>query len=96
MTNKLQTAAGAFLIFLSTAMFASVDTNTIEAKTDDGSVLTMLDGSVYLVDYTDRIDSALWLPTDDVVINDNASTCTYVAIINTDENNESVCARRIR
>ena len=46
MTNKLQTAAVAFLIFLSTAAFASVDTNTIEAKTDDGSVLTMLDGSV--------------------------------------------------
>jgi len=45
------------------------------------------DGSLWRVDDTDTVDSALWLPTTDIVVCDGK-------LINT-EDNESVEAQRI-
>lgn len=54
----------------------------------DGEIVILEDGSVWLVDPIDQIDSMLWLPISDVVAcNDK--------LINTDDG-ETVSARRIR
>ena len=54
----------------------------------DGEVVILEDGSVWLVDPIDQIDSMLWLPTSDIV-------ACYDKLINTDDG-ETVSARRIR
>jgi hypothetical protein len=54
----------------------------------DGEVVILEDGSVWLVDPIDRIDSMLWLPISDIV-------ACYDKLINTDDG-ETVSARRIR
>ena len=59
----------------------------IDSVTDDGSVIKLEDGSLWKVDDADIVDSALWLPTTDIVVCDGK-------LINT-EDNESVGARRI-
>lgn len=40
----------------------------IQSKGDDGSIIILEDGSVWEVDAVDRINSMLWLPTEDVII----------------------------
>ena len=55
---------------------------------DDGKLIKLEDGSLWRVDDTDTIDSALWLPVTDVVVCDDK-------IINTDDD-ESVHAIKIR
>jgi hypothetical protein len=50
----------------------------------------MLSGAIYKVDAIDRVDSQLWLPTDDVLV------CDDGRIINTDEDGETVEAQRLR
>jgi len=60
----------------------------IDNVSDDGTIVKLEDGSVWEVDEVDAIDSALWLPTTDVVACPNK-------LINT-EDSETVAARRIR
>ncbi|MDI6854812.1 MAG: hypothetical protein QME75_14565 [Deltaproteobacteria bacterium] len=62
----------------------------IADKSDDGSIIILEDGSVWQVDPVDRVDSMLWLPTEDIIIPDS-----YDCLINTD-NGEKVDAIRIR
>lgn len=78
------------LALVSASAFASCESESIKSKSEDGRILVMLDGSVWEVDEADRVDSALWLPTDDVLI------CDDDTIINTDENAEKVDAKRIK
>jgi len=59
----------------------------ITAVSDGGEVLTLSDGSNWLVDDIDRIYSSLWLPITDIVVCDDK-------IINLDDN-ESVSATQI-
>lgn len=40
----------------------------IKSKSDDGSIIILEDGTVWEVDVLDRINSMLWLPTEDVII----------------------------
>jgi len=40
----------------------------VRSKSDDGSILVMMSGAVYEVLPGDNIDSALWLPPEDVLI----------------------------
>lgn len=54
----------------------------------DGEIIKLEDGSLWEVDGADTVDSALWLPTTEVVICDDK-------IINTDDN-ETVHATQIR
>jgi hypothetical protein len=54
---------------------------------DDGEIVKLEDGSVWEVDGADTVDSALWLPTTEIVACDGK-------LINTDDN-EKVSATRI-
>jgi hypothetical protein len=65
------------------------DEDTIQSVSRDGSILVMLSGAVYRVSNLDRIDSMLWLPSDDVLVCGNK-------IINTDEDGEKVEVTRLR
>ncbi len=55
---------------------------------DDGQIIKLEDGSIWEVDDADTVDSALWLPTTDIVACD-------AKLINT-EDNETVSATRLR
>jgi hypothetical protein len=60
----------------------------ISSVNRDGEVIILEDGSVWLVDPIDQIDSSLWLPISDIV------ACSD-KLINVDDN-ETVGARRVR
>ena len=60
----------------------------VESVSDNGQIIKLEDGSIWEVDAGDAIDSALWLPTTDIVACDDK-------LINTDDN-ETVSAMRIR
>lgn len=60
----------------------------VESVSDDGQIVKLEDGSIWEVDSVDAIDSALWLPTTDIVACDDK-------LINTDDN-ETVSATCIR
>ena len=65
----------------------------IDSKSDDGSVIILEDRSVWMVDEADRVNTALWLPVDDVVIT-AASRCTYSMMVNTSEQ-QTACVQRL-
>jgi hypothetical protein len=74
--------------------------DTVQSKTDDGSILVMMSGAVYEVLPGDNIDSALWLAPEDVLICEapisyQGRTVMTYDIINTDEG-EKVGAQRLR
>lgn len=60
----------------------------VDSVSNDGQIVKLEDGSIWEVDAVDAIDSALWLPTTDIVACDDK-------LINT-EDNETVSATRIR
>ena len=60
----------------------------IESVSDDGEIVKLEDGSIWEVDAADTVDSALWLPTTEIIACDGK-------LINTDDN-EKVAATRIR
>jgi hypothetical protein len=60
----------------------------VDSVSSDGEIVKLEDGSIWEVEAGDTIDSALWLPTTDIV-------ACYDKLINTDDN-ETVSARRIR
>ena len=60
----------------------------VESVSDDGEIIKLEDGSIWEVDAADAVDSALWLPTTEIVACDGK-------LINTDDN-EKVAATRIR
>lgn len=60
----------------------------VESVSDDGQIVKLEDASIWEVDAVDAIDSALWLPSTDIVVCDDK-------LINTDDN-ETVSATRIR
>lgn len=64
------------------------DGHWIDSVSDDGTIVKLEDGSVWDIDAVDAIDSALWLPTTEIVACDDK-------LINTDDN-EKVAARRLR
>jgi hypothetical protein len=60
----------------------------VESVTSDGEIVKLEDGSVWQIESGDEIDTALWLPTTDIVACDDM-------LINT-EDNEKAEATRIR
>lgn len=71
----------------------------MQSKDNDGTYLIMQSGAVYEVFAGDNIDSALWLPTEDVMV--CSRTITYQGrlvlvydIINKDENEKVTAIRR--
>jgi hypothetical protein len=81
-------AVALVLASLSAPAFADCeDGHWIKSVSSDGEIVVLEDGSVWQVDSTDAIDSALWLPTENIVACDDK-------LINTDEG-ETVEAVRI-
>lgn len=78
-----------FIILLNNSVIGA-EKHWIVEKSDDGSIILLEDGSVWHVDPTDRIDSMLWLPMEDIIIPDS-----YDCLINIDTK-EKVDAVRIR
>jgi len=79
-----------FELSTANALAQSCDDDTIYEVSDDGSIVTMLSGAVFQVtDPVDRVDTALWMTSDDVLICDNK-------IINKDEDGETASVRRLR
>jgi hypothetical protein len=60
----------------------------VESVSDDGAIVKLEDGSAWEVEATDTVDSALWLPTTEIVVCDGR-------LINTDDN-EKVSATQLR
>jgi hypothetical protein len=78
------------LALCSSAAYANCESGEwIESVIDDGRILKLGDGSIWEVDSTDTITSALWLPMTDVLV------CDDDKIISTDDE-ESVEVKRIR
>ena len=86
-------AATAFVVALTlnASVFAqSCDDDSIESVSDDGAIIVMMSGAVFRVNPADQVDTALWLPADDVLI------CNHdTEIINTDENGERAAVSRL-
>lgn len=64
------------------------DGHWVDSVSGDGTIVKLEDGSVWEVDAADAIDSALWLPTTEIIACDDK-------LINTDDG-ETVSARRLR
>lgn len=62
----------------------------ISSVASDGSVITMLDGSVYEVDELGRIDTSLWLPASDVFVLEDGR------IFNASDGGELIDCRRLK
>lgn len=82
----------AALFTISVVRVQAADTDSITAKSDDGTYLALDDGSEWLIAPIDQKTVELWLVADDVVVVGSSRSCSATELINTDENNESVCA----
>jgi hypothetical protein len=60
----------------------------VDSVSSDGAIVKLEDGSVWEVDAADAVDSALWLPTTEIVACDDK-------LVDTDDS-ETVSARRLR
>lgn len=69
------------------------DQDSLESVADDGKILTTDSGGIFEVDAFDRVDTALWEDTDDILLHCNGPTCT---IINLDEQGEIAGATRLK
>jgi hypothetical protein len=74
--------------------------DTLRSKSEDGDILIMMSGAVYEVLPGDSVDSALWLPPEEVLICEaplvyRGRNVIVYDIINTDEG-EKVGAHRLR
>jgi outer membrane biosynthesis protein TonB len=78
---------------VSLAHAKSCDDDSLESVSDDGSILKMFSGQVFEIEAGDTIDTALWLPVDDVIVCEIGESA--FEIINTDENREKASAKRL-
>jgi len=70
------------------------DGHWIESHSDDGSVVTLEDGSKWAILNVDQIDVMLWLPLDDITVTENGIGAPYsYRLVNTDERGETADAR---
>ena len=74
--------------------------DSIDEVAGDGAIVTMLSGFIWKVDEMDRIDSSLWLGTEDVLICSESvvfqgKPLSFYTILNKDESGEEVHARKI-
>lgn len=56
----------------------------ISDVSSDGGIVTLEDGSVWSITNIDRLDSTLWLTTEDIVVIESSSGLTPFKLINTD------------
>ena len=88
----MKIAAIALILLLPNLALAS-SRHWIKSVSDEGGIVILEDDSVWAVDGIDKIDSALWLTTDDIVVlrNDDEPGYPYL-LINTSED-ETVHAK---
>ena len=73
------------LLLFSSGVLADCESgHWIKTKSEDGTILTLEDGSVWKVLNGGEVDSQLWVDADDVLVCDDGT------IINKDEDNEQV------
>jgi hypothetical protein len=94
-------SAAAFLTMSTLAAAKNCEDDSLQEVSDSGEILMMMSGAVYQVLGGGEVDSALWLPVDDVLICSSVVVVkgqNYVMyeIINRDENGEKVDALRLR
>jgi len=65
------------------------ETDTVRSVNDDGEIVILNNDHVWEIDGIDRIDTALWLPAEDVL------ECSDY-LINTDSNGEKAGGHRLR
>lgn len=75
--------------------------DSIQEVSESGEIIVMLSGQIFEVDPGDRVDSALWLAAEDVLIcetpvNYQGKVYMLYEIINTDESAEKVSAHRLK
>ena len=90
----MRKAVGALLIILSmnaTGFSQQCDQDSIESVSDDGSIIVMISGAVFRVAPIDQVDTALWLPADDVLVCGGDTE-----LINRDESGERASVVRLR
>jgi hypothetical protein len=58
----------------------------IESVMDDGSIIKLEDGTLWMVSPLDIIDSALWLPISEITVVDGNNPVYPFRLINTDDN----------
>jgi hypothetical protein len=83
------------LFLFSICAARAADTASITDKSDDGAYIGLDDGTKWIVSPSDRSTASTWTVGDDVVIVDDSKSCSGVEIIDTDENGDEVCAKRI-
>jgi hypothetical protein len=88
-------------LLASPAMAMNCEEDSLSDVSGSGAILEMLSGEIYKVDEVDRVDSALWLATDDVLtcattVTFQGKHLTLYKIINKDENGEEVDATRLQ
>lgn len=66
----------------------------ISDVSSEGDVIELEDGSLWLIDGPDRVDSALWLATDDIVVKESSTSIGGYRLINTSQD-ETVGAKYI-
>lgn len=59
------------IYIFSTPILACEPGHWIKSKSSDGSVVVLEDNSVWEIDSIDTIDSALWLPVENIVVCDD-------------------------
>ncbi|MEZ2604305.1 hypothetical protein [Kluyvera intermedia] len=75
----------ASLLTLPLGVFASCESGySIQTKSDDGSLITLDDGSTWRVDGGGQADAAVWVDGDEILVCDDGT------FINKDEDNEQV------
>lgn len=86
------TVAVFLILALSKSSFSqSCDDNSIASVSNDGDIIVLTSGAVFRVAPIDRVDTALWLPADDVLICGGDTE-----LINVDENGEHASVVRLR
>ncbi|WP_164850637.1 MULTISPECIES: hypothetical protein [Enterobacter] len=85
--KNILTSAGVVALLLAFPSFSWANCESghwLQTKNDDGTILTLEDGSVWRVTGGGELDSQLWLQTDELLVCDDGT------IINKDESNEQV------
>ena len=88
--RKLLMCGALLLVYSQHGYAKNCSDDSISSVSSDGQSLVMMSGAIYEVGQADRIDSALWLAADDVLI------CDDNEIINTDEQGEKVSVSRLK
>lgn len=78
------------------AINASPYLSTITDKSDDGTYLSLDDGTQWIVSDADTSTSGVWNTGEDVLAINSSSICTDYELINADDNGDSVCASSLK